>query len=53
MTVRSHNRILFTDAAGGLGQAMRPRLKANCTVLSCAAQTVLLLIRLASRKNLF
>lgn len=36
MTIRSHNRILLTGAAGGLGQALRPRLKANCTVLRCA-----------------
>ena len=36
MTVRSHNRILLTGAAGGLGQALRPRLKANYTVLRCA-----------------
>ena len=33
MTIRSHNRILLTGAAGGLGQALRPRLKANCSVL--------------------
>lgn len=36
MTIRSHNRILLTGAAGGLGQALRSRLKANCTVLRCA-----------------
>ena len=30
MTIRSHSRILMTGAAGGLGQAMRSRLKANC-----------------------
>ena len=36
MNIRSHNRILLTGAAGGLGQALRPRLKANCTVLRCA-----------------
>ncbi len=33
MTINSHNRILMTGAAGGLGQAMRDRLKANCKVL--------------------
>ena len=33
MTTFSHNRILMTGAAGGLGQAMRGRLKANCKVL--------------------
>lgn len=33
MTIKSHNRILMTGAAGGLGQAMRERLKANCAVL--------------------
>jgi uronate dehydrogenase len=36
MTVLSHHRILLTGAAGGLGQALRPRLKANCTVLRSA-----------------
>lgn len=29
----SHHTILMTGAAGGLGQVMRPRLKANCEVL--------------------
>ena len=33
MTINAHNRILMTGAAGGLGQAMRDQLKANCTVL--------------------
>ncbi len=33
MTVKNHHRILMTGAAGGLGVAMRERLKANCTVL--------------------
>ena len=28
-----HNRLLLTGAAGGLGTALRQRLKANCTVL--------------------
>ena len=36
MTILSHNRILLTGAAGGLGQALRPRLKANCKVLRCS-----------------
>ena len=30
MTHLSHDQILMTGAAGGLGQAMRARLKANC-----------------------
>lgn len=33
MTIPSHHTLLMTGAAGGLGQAMRPRLKANCAVL--------------------
>ena len=33
MTIPSHHRILMTGAAGGLGQALRARLKANCSVL--------------------
>ena len=33
MTLQTHNRILMTGAAGGLGRAMRERLKANCAVL--------------------
>ena len=33
MTIQSHHTLLMTGAAGGLGQAMRPRLKANCAVL--------------------
>ncbi|MDO8457079.1 MAG: NAD(P)-dependent oxidoreductase [Burkholderiaceae bacterium] len=36
MTILSHNRILLTGAAGGLGQALRERLKANCSVLRLA-----------------
>jgi uronate dehydrogenase len=36
MSILSHNRILLTGAAGGLGQALRPRLKANCKVLRSA-----------------
>jgi uronate dehydrogenase len=33
MTINVHNRILLTGAAGGLGKALRDRLKANCNVL--------------------
>lgn len=33
MTIKSHHTLLMTGAAGGLGQAMRARLKANCEVL--------------------
>ena len=33
MTLNSHSRLLMTGAAGGLGQAMRTRLKANCDIL--------------------
>ena len=33
MTIKLHNRILLTGAAGGLGQALRGRLKQNCDVL--------------------
>jgi uronate dehydrogenase len=33
MAIRSHSRLLMTGAAGGLGQAMRSRLKANCDAL--------------------
>ena len=33
MTIHSHHRLLLTGAAGGLGHALRTRLKANCTVL--------------------
>ena len=41
MTIRSHNRILLTGAAGGLGQALRPRLKANCNVLRSSDRVIL------------
>jgi uronate dehydrogenase len=30
MTIRSHHTLLMTGAAGGLGQAMRARLKTHC-----------------------
>jgi nucleoside-diphosphate-sugar epimerase len=33
MTIKVHSTLLLTGAAGGLGQALRPRLKANCDVL--------------------
>ncbi|MDO8252434.1 MAG: NAD(P)-dependent oxidoreductase [Rhodoferax sp.] len=33
MTIKVHQKILLTGAAGGLGQALRERLKANCAVL--------------------
>lgn len=33
MTIQSHHTVLMTGAAGGLGQAMRHRLRANCRVL--------------------
>jgi len=33
MTIKLHPRILLTGAAGGLGQALRDRLKANCNTL--------------------
>jgi uronate dehydrogenase len=33
MTIKVHERLLLTGAAGGLGKALRERLKANCSVL--------------------
>jgi uronate dehydrogenase len=33
MSLKNHKKILLTGAAGGLGQALRHRLKANCDVL--------------------
>ena len=33
MSLKNHRKILLTGAAGGLGQALRHRLKANCEVL--------------------
>ena len=33
MTIKSHERILMTGAAGNLGKEMRTRLKANCSQL--------------------
>jgi len=41
MTVKSHRRILLTGAAGGLGQALRPLLKANCDVLRLSDRAAL------------
>ena len=33
MTIKVHEKLLLTGAAGGLGTALRARLKVNCTVL--------------------
>lgn len=33
MTIKVHEKLLLTGAAGGLGKALRERLKANCAVL--------------------
>jgi uronate dehydrogenase len=33
MTIKAHSTLLLTGAAGGLGAALRDRLKANCDVL--------------------
>jgi uronate dehydrogenase len=33
MTIKLHQTLLLTGAAGGLGKALRERLKANCSVL--------------------
>lgn len=33
MTIKVHSKLLLTGAAGGLGQALRQRLKVNCDVL--------------------
>ena len=33
MTIKAQQKILLTGAAGGLGQALRERLKENCTTL--------------------
>ncbi len=41
MTIKSHHRLLLTGAAGGLGQALRERLKANCDVLRLSDRTQL------------
>ncbi|MEY2953327.1 MAG: hypothetical protein RLZZ401_1414 [Pseudomonadota bacterium] len=41
MTTPAHKRILMTGAAGGLGQAMRARLKVNCQVLRLSDRVAL------------
>ena len=33
MTIKVYEKLLLTGAAGGLGKALRERLKANCAVL--------------------
>jgi uronate dehydrogenase len=33
MTIKVHEKLLLTGAAGGLGKALRERLKANCSML--------------------
>lgn len=33
MTIKAHEKLLLTGAAGGLGLALRGRLKANCKIL--------------------
>lgn len=33
MTIKVHEKLLLTGAAGGLGKALRERLKTNCSVL--------------------
>ncbi|MEY4882872.1 MAG: hypothetical protein RIS34_726 [Pseudomonadota bacterium] len=38
MSIKLHHRILLTGAAGGLGKALRERLKANCQVLRLSDQ---------------
>jgi uronate dehydrogenase len=40
MTIKVHSTLLLTGAAGGLGQALRPRLKANCDVLRLSDRVV-------------
>lgn len=39
MTIKAHTKILLTGAAGGLGQALRTRMKANCDVLRLSDRT--------------
>ncbi len=38
---KTHHRLLLTGAAGGLGTALRPRLKANCEVLRLSDKAAL------------
>ena len=33
MTIKAHEKLLLTGAAGGLGKALRERLAANCSIL--------------------
>jgi uronate dehydrogenase len=39
MTLLTHDKLLLTGAAGGLGRALRDRLKANCRVLRLSDRT--------------
>ncbi len=39
MTIKVHHTLLMTGAAGGLGTALRERLKANCEVLRLSDRT--------------
>lgn len=41
MTIKVHDRLLLTGAAGALGQALRERLKANCRVLRLSDRQVI------------
>ncbi len=38
MTIKVHHTLLLTGAAGGLGSALRERLKANCSILRLSDQ---------------
>jgi len=38
-TLKTHHRLLLTGAAGGLGTALRTRLRANCEVLRLSDKT--------------
>ncbi len=40
-TLKTHHKILLTGAAGGLGQALRERLKANCDTLRLSDKAAL------------
>ena len=40
-TLKTHRKILLTGAAGGLGQALRARLKANCDTLRLSDKSAL------------
>jgi len=39
MAIKSHHTLLLTGAAGGVGMALRDRLKANCEVLRLSARS--------------